>query len=410
MWRRVVDFVGDVGVGHLFGRVEHPQAEAGGEEALNGAIDRLLRDQSLGYRHHQGRVSAATVEVTAGLHSQGGRFGRCPHDLVVPVDVADGPAIGDDVTIEAPLPPQDFLQQSRAGAGRLAIDAVIGPHDRDRLSLPYASLKGGQIRIVQVPLADPGVEVVAVVFRPAVDGVMFGRGHQLEVVRIVPLEPFDKGHPHAGGQIGVLAVSLLATPPAGIAEDVDIRRPEGEAGINLPDALPHRFVVFGPGFVGNSHGDLAHQVRIPGRRQADGLGEDGGQAGPADAMQTFVPPIVLGDPQALDGRRVVHHLGYLLFQGHLGDQVLHPFWDRSGGGLVGREGSLTPNPSPSGRGESGSLSLGERVRVRGIFILSGVSQTHDTSLIYPHISGHEKFMGGGIIITFNPGWDNAGAV
>ena len=41
------------------------------------------------------------------------------------------------------------------------------------------------------------------------------------------LQTADHGEAHLGSEVGVFAISLLAAPPAGITEDVDVGRPVG---------------------------------------------------------------------------------------------------------------------------------------------------------------------------------------
>ena len=77
------------------------------------------------------------------------------------------------------------------------------------------------------PLAALDILPEASVFL-VVRGKMFGSRDDLEVVRIVSLQAFDKRHAQAAGEPGVFAVGLLRAPPARIASHVDHRRPERE--------------------------------------------------------------------------------------------------------------------------------------------------------------------------------------
>jgi hypothetical protein len=64
-----------------------------------------------------------------------------------------------------------------------------------------------------------------------VHSVMLGGGNHFEVARIVALQAFDERDSHGACEEGILAVGLLSPSPAGIAEDVDVWRPEGQPEI-----------------------------------------------------------------------------------------------------------------------------------------------------------------------------------
>ena len=50
------------------------------------------------------------------------------------------------------------------------------------LACPDAGLEGGQIGVAQIAFADLRVEVVAIRLGAAVDGIVLGRGHHLQIV------------------------------------------------------------------------------------------------------------------------------------------------------------------------------------------------------------------------------------
>src|SRR5450759_2937426 len=102
-----------------------------------------------------------------------------------------------------------------------------------------------------------------------------------------------------------IAVGLHAAPPAGVAHQVDIRRPESEALVDAPLAAPDELIVLGAGLVGDRRGHAEEEFGIPRRGEADRHGEHGGAAGAGHAVQAFVPPVVGGDAEPLDGRRRV---------------------------------------------------------------------------------------------------------
>jgi hypothetical protein len=143
------------------------------------------------------------------------------------------------------------------------------------------------------------------------DGVMLGRGHGLEVFRVVALHPAHEIHRQARGKVGILPVGFLAAPPARIAEDVDVGAEERQSGIQAVDSVADRFVVLGPALVGNGLRDLTDQTAVPGRGQADDLRKNGGDPGPGHAVPGLAPPVVLGDSQMRDGGGFAFHLGDL---------------------------------------------------------------------------------------------------
>ncbi len=301
MFRAIVDGIGYPGVRDALRGIEFPEPEAGGEEAFDSSVDLRFGDQPLAHRLGQGAVLLAAAEVAAG-YDGAGRCGRHPrHHFVAVEDIRDGPAVGDDIAVEAPLPAQDRGHQQGAAAAGFALVAVIGAHDRLGSSLAYAHLKGGEVGFAQVAFAGDGVEAVALRLGTAVHGVVFGSGDRLEVARIVALEALDKGDAEAAGEEGILAVGLLAAAPARIAEDVDVRRPEGEPLVNAALALADEFVVLGASLVADHRGDAANKRFIPGGPEPDGLGKDRGDAGPGDPVQGLVPPVAGGDAEAGDG-------------------------------------------------------------------------------------------------------------
>jgi len=80
-------------------------------------------------------------------------------------------------------------------------------------------------------------------------------------------------------------------------------------------------VVLGPRLIRRRHGHTMHEVGVPRGGHADGLGEDGGDAGAPDAMEALVPPVVFGDAEPLDGCGAVYHLGDLFFQRHASHEI-----------------------------------------------------------------------------------------
>jgi len=157
-------------------------------------------------------------------------------------------------------------------------------------------------------LANHGVKMVPLRLRAAMHRIVLGRRRDLQVCGITSLEPFHHGHANPAGQEWVFSIGLLSTSPAGIAEDVDVRRPEGESLVDTPIALADGLVMLGSRLGGGHLGHLLDEWYVPRGCHANGLRKDGCDPGARHAVQAFVPPVVGGDPQALDGGRVMHHL------------------------------------------------------------------------------------------------------
>ena len=250
---------------------------------------------------------------------RGLRLGRLV--VVAGEDVDNRAAVGDHVALEAPLAAQLILEQELVGAGGLAVNAVVGAHHRVGLALCHRGAEGGQIGVQFVVLAHHHVCRVARGLRTAVHGKMLGGGDDAIVMRIVALHAGHKGHAHARRQEGIFAVGFLAAAPAGIAEDVDVGRPEVEARqryVLSPSA--HCLHVHDAPLGADDLGHLVNGRRVEGGGQADGLGELGG-AVVQHAVQRLAPPVVGRHVEAGNGPRLVHQLRGLLFQRHPPHQV-----------------------------------------------------------------------------------------
>ncbi len=107
---------------------------------------------------------------------------------------------------------------------------------------------------------------------------------------------------------GSSAIGFLSAAPARVAEDVDVRRPEGQPLVTAVRAFAEELVVLCAGLIADRRGHLPHQRHIEGRGQADRLRKDRGLPCPCHAMQSLIPPVVGGHTQAFDCRRGVLHL------------------------------------------------------------------------------------------------------
>ena len=162
--------------------------------------------------------------------------------------------------------------------------------------------------------------------------VLGSRDHAV-VARIVALHALHKGHAHARGQERIFAVSLLPAAPARIAEDVHVRRPEIQPLKDLaePAILFHKHVVLDAGLNTDGYRHLVDRSRIERRGQCDWLGILRNPLR-SHAVQRLAPPVVGRHVQPLNGTRLIHQLGCLLFQRHPAHKV--------GGALLGRQARI----------------------------------------------------------------------
>ena len=176
------------------------------------------------------RISLAAFHVHAVPHAQGGGYGGVIRETVAVflIEVGKRPAVRDDQSLVTPFSAENLIDEIVVCRAGHAPEAVVGRHHFFHAGLGDQVLESGEIGLTQVALTHLGVETVAVLFRPGMDGIMLGAGMRLEHFGVrVALQAPDDGRTQYAGQVRVLAISLHAAAPAGIAEDVDVGRPEG---------------------------------------------------------------------------------------------------------------------------------------------------------------------------------------
>lgn len=87
-----------------------------------------------------------------------------------------------------------------------------------------------------------GVKFVANGLRAAVHSIVLRARRDLQIFPVT-LQALDVRHAELRREVRVFAVRLLPSAPARVAEQVDIRRPEREALINIAVAVLRSFVV-----------------------------------------------------------------------------------------------------------------------------------------------------------------------
>ncbi len=263
------------------------------------------------------------------------------------MEVADCPAIRDDVALEAPFIAQRFKEQA-IRACRFTAHGVVRTHDRISLAFHDRGAKRRSVGVRQIVRGHRHVKTVPQNFRAAMNGKVFGCRDRFQIVRVVALQAGNECHPDAAGEVGILAIGFLAASPARVAKNVDVGRPKSEAVVAAGVCMLDRIVIFGASFGGDHVGDAVDQIGIPGGRKTNGLREDGGISRARDAMQALVPPVIRGNDEARNRRRDVLHLRNLFLEGHARDKIVHALWDGesgiqigSGGGFFRRRRALT---------------------------------------------------------------------
>ena len=121
-------------------------------------------------------------------------------------------------------------------------------------------------------------------FRPGMAGKMLCACCRLEEFSVA-LKPFDESAADRRGKERILAAGLLPSSPAGIAENVNVRRPVGEPLIYASVAETLTLIVFCPTFGRNSIRDLADKRGIEACREGDRLRKNGRKGAGSSSLQ-----------------------------------------------------------------------------------------------------------------------------
>ena len=232
------------------------------------------------------------------------------------------------MSLEAPLFTQDLLQR-RACAADLAVCAVVRTHHSFDSCLFYAGFKSRQIGLFHILRIGFRIKGMPQCLRSGVNREMLGAGRRPQVSAVVAsipaLNSLDEPDAEPGCQERILAVGLMSSAPSGIAENIHIGRPEGQSLVDVPVIVCRLRIVFRASLPRDAGADFLHQILVKSCRQANGLREHGCGSGPGNAMQRFVPPVILRNIQSRNGRRVIAQLRGLFLQRHSGYQLLCAF-------------------------------------------------------------------------------------
>ena len=202
-------------------------------------------------------------------------------------------------------------------AARLAVRAVVSSHDAgDARTDGFPERR--EIRLPHVLKARSRVEAVACVLRPRMHGKMLRTRRRLQEFPFA-LKPFYVRYGAYGRKIRVLAERLLTSAPAPVAEDIDVRRPEGQTLVYAAVAETYGFVVFRPSLIGDRVTYPPDQSGVERRRKSYRLREHRCGPRPRDAVRRLVPPVVFLYAEAFYRRRGVKELTYLLVRIHQPD-------------------------------------------------------------------------------------------
>ena len=176
----------ELGPRHTIGRIEHAEAEARFEKALDGAIDVFGGDETILEGMVEDFELRTATEVSASFERERGGLIEREDEVVALIEVVDSPAVGDNVTSEAPLIAEKIEEQT-IGAGGLATDGIVGAHDGIGAAIDNGGPEGGRVGVVEIVERDGNIETMAEELGAAMDGVVFGSGYGLQVVGVVAL-------------------------------------------------------------------------------------------------------------------------------------------------------------------------------------------------------------------------------
>ena len=223
------------------------------------------------------------------------------------------------MALEPPLLPEDLLQQLGASVAGFAVDRVVGAHDGLHVRFLYRRFKSRKVGILHIPAGNIHIEAVPQGLGSGMDREMLGAGGGFQVLPI-PLQAPDVGFAQNRRQVGVFAVGFVAPAPAGVAENIDVGAPKGQTVVDVPVSPGGQGIVLGPSLGGCHIPQTADEVLVKSGSHGNGLGEAGGRTAPGNAVEGFVPPVVFGNTQPVNGRRVKPQLAGSLQHVHPGNQ------------------------------------------------------------------------------------------
>ena len=235
------------------------------------------------------------------------------HSFVI--EILDCPAIGYNITPETPAVTKQRAQEETSATG-FSPQPLVSTHYGPDTGFLYHFFKMRRIGFVKIPFTGMNIGTVARGFRSAMHGKMFGCSHQFQVFRVIALQPFDILYSHFTGQIRIFAICLHTSSPPRVPENINVWCPIGQSLVNSPFILPEKIMVFCPGFVTYSRGNVKHHISVPHGSHSNGLGKNGGVTCTGDPVQALVPPVVFRHTQPVDGSGFMSHLRNFFLKSH----------------------------------------------------------------------------------------------
>ena len=137
----------------------------------------------------------------------------------------------------------------------------------------------------------------------------------------ISLHSLNKRNCKSAGKEWILTISLMASAPTWITENVYVRSPESKTLVDVSVLSLGLFVVLGASFLSYNLTNLAHKFLIKSCGKSDSLWEHCGCACSCHSVKSLVPPVVGWDAQSVNGRCIIAKLGCFLFNGHLGNKL-----------------------------------------------------------------------------------------
>ena len=218
--------------GYVVRIIHFSQSKTGFQQAHDCLINVFLIDLTCADSLYQCLVTGATLQVRTVQHS-GSRSRLGIRIRLMPmfiIEIGNGPAVGKDDTVEAPIVAKDLHQQTVAATTRFSLKTIIGTHHLLHFGLFHQSLKGRQIGFIQIARTEVlYVERVAVPLGSGVYGEVLGTSMQLVIFSIVrTLQTFYNHHTHTAGEIRILTVGFDAAAPTRVTIDIHCGRPHGK--------------------------------------------------------------------------------------------------------------------------------------------------------------------------------------
>src|SRR5690554_490302 len=141
-------------------------------------------------------------------------------------EVINSPAVRNYHAVISPLLAQYLKHQPAASATWFTFISIVGTHHLSDIAFINQGLERRQVCLPQITCRYRCIVRVSVPFRSAMHSKVLCASISLKIVRIITLQPFHCGYSQAGGEEGILAVSLLSSSPAGVTKNIDIWSPE----------------------------------------------------------------------------------------------------------------------------------------------------------------------------------------